>query len=79
MVKNTIKPNHKLNSLLKYTTAITMSISVGKMLKEENKNQVRKIQYYGIVYTTQNVTSVPKISIPSATDVIIYLKIIYSN
>ena len=43
MVKNTIKPNHKLNSLLKYTTAITMSISVGKMLKGENKNQVRKI------------------------------------
>ena len=37
MVKNTIKPNHKLNSLLKYTTAMTMSISVGKMLKEENK------------------------------------------
>ena len=35
MVKNTIKPNHKLNSLLKYTTAMTMSISVGKILKRK--------------------------------------------
>ena len=46
MVKNTIKPNHKLNSVLKYTTAMTMSMSVGKMLKKtENKNQVRKMYY----------------------------------